>query len=53
MVRTLETQTQGNGDRIYTITLNPGLKYSDGSDITSKDYAFNFLLMTSPQIAEL
>ena len=53
VVRTLETQTQGNGDRVYTITLNPGLKYSDGSDITAKDYAFNFLLMTSPQIAEL
>ncbi|NLD02575.1 MAG: ABC transporter substrate-binding protein, partial [Clostridiales bacterium] len=28
-------------------------KYSDGSDITAKDYVFNFLLMTSPQIAEL
>lgn len=53
VVRSLETQTQGNGDRVYTITLNPGLKYSDGSDITAKDYAFNFLLMTSPQIAEL
>ena len=53
VVRTLETQTQGNGDRVYTITLNPGLKYSDGSDITAKDYVFNFLLMTSPQIAEL
>lgn len=53
VVRSLETQTQANGDRIYTITLNPGLKYSDGSDITSKDYVFNFLLMTSPQIAEL
>ena len=53
VVRSLETQTQGNGDRVYTITLNPGLKYSDGSDITAKDYVFNFLLMTSPQIAEL
>ena len=53
VVLSLETQTQGNGDRIYTITLNPGLKYSDGSDITAKDYVFNFLLMTSPQIAEL
>lgn len=53
VVLSLETQTQGNGDRVYTITLNPGLKYSDGSDITAKDYVFNFLLMTSPQIAEL
>lgn len=53
VVLSLETQTQGNGDRIYTITLNPDLKYSDGSDITAKDYVFNFLLMTSPQIAEL
>ena len=53
VVRSLETQTQANGDRVYTITLNTGLKYSDGSAITAKDYVFNFLLMTSPQIGEL
>ena len=53
VVRSLETATQANGDRVYTVTLNPGLKYSDGSDITAKDYVFNFLLMTSPQIAQL
>lgn len=53
VVRTLETTTADNGDRTYTVTLYDDLKYSDGSDITAKDYVFNFLLMSSPQIREL
>jgi len=53
VVRTLETTTAENGDRTYTVTLHADLKYSDGSDITAKDYVFNFLLMSSPQIREL
>ncbi len=53
VVRTLETTTADNGDRTYTVSLQAGLKYCDGSDITAKDYVFNFLLMSSPQIREL
>lgn len=53
VVRTLETTTSDNGDRTYTVSLRTDLKYCDGSDITAKDYVFNFLLMSSPQIREL
>ena len=53
VVKTLETSTADNGDRTYTISLQAGLKYCDGSKITAKDYVFNFLLMSSPQIREL
>ncbi len=53
VVRTLETSTADNGDRTYTVQLQPGLLYSDGSEITAKDYVFNFLLMSSPQIREI
>jgi peptide/nickel transport system substrate-binding protein len=53
VVRTLETTTADNGDRTYTVSLYGDLKYSDGSDITAKDYVFNFLLMSSPQIREI
>ncbi len=53
VVNALETTTAGGGDRTYTVTLNPGLRYSDGSPIGAKDYVFNFLLMSSPQIGEL
>jgi len=53
VVKMLETSTADNGDRTYTISLQAGLKYCDGSKITAKDYVFNFLLMSSPQIREL
>lgn len=53
VVRALETTTADNGDRTYTVSLHGDLKYSDGSEITAKDYVFNFLLMSSPQIQEL
>ncbi|MGI6687051.1 MAG: ABC transporter substrate-binding protein [Christensenellales bacterium] len=53
VVKSLETTTADNGDRTYTVTLHADLKYCDGSAITAKDYVFNFLLMSSPQIREL
>jgi ABC-type transport system substrate-binding protein len=53
VVRSLETTTAGNGDKTYTINLHNDLKYCDGSEINAKDYVFNFLLMSSPQIQEL
>ena len=37
----------------YTITLNKDLKWSDGSPITARDYAFSILLSASPLIEEL
>ncbi|NLE20504.1 MAG: ABC transporter substrate-binding protein [Clostridiales bacterium] len=53
VVRALETTTAVSGDRTYTVTLHEDLRYSDGSAITAKDFVFNFLLMSSPQIREL
>ena len=53
VVRTLETLTSASGDRTFTVALQPNLMFSDGSPITAKDYLFNFLLMSSPQIREL
>ncbi len=53
VIRDLNIKNAPAGDRIYTITLYPDLKYCDGSPVGAKDYVFNFLLMASPQMAEL
>ena len=53
VVRALEIAALANGDKTYTVTLQPDLYYSDGSKITAKDYLFSYLLMASPQIGEL
>ncbi len=42
-----------SGDRTYLITLYSDLKYSDGTPITARDYAFTLLMETSPVIREL
>ena len=36
----------------YMFTIAHDLKYSDGTPITAKDYAFSFLLLTSRQLEE-
>ncbi len=41
------------GDRSYLLTLYSDLKYSDGTPITARDYAFTFLMQISPVISEL
>ncbi len=41
------------GDRTYYLILEDGLCYSDGSVITSWDYAFSILLSMSPLIREI
>jgi oligopeptide transport system substrate-binding protein len=35
----------------YTFTLRDGLKYSDGSPVTTKDYAFGFSRLCDPNVA--
>ena len=42
-----------NGNRSYLMTLYNDLYYSDGTQITAKDYAFSLLLQCSPVIGEL
>ncbi len=47
------TVNTANGDHIFTFTLRDGLKYSDGSPITAKDYVFSALLQSSDELAGL
>ena len=42
-----------NGNRSYMMTLYSNLYYSDGTQITARDYAFSLLLQCSPVISEL
>ena len=48
-----EVTDDQNGNRVYELTLCDDLKYSDGSKITSRDYAFSLLLRLSPQLQEI
>lgn len=41
------------GNRVYVLTLNEALKYSDGTPITAADYAFSILLSTAPAVRTL
>ena len=48
------TVTQnGAGDRTYTFTIYNDLKYSDGTQITARDYAFSMLLTMAPEVKEI
>jgi len=43
-----------DGSRTWTITINEGLRWSDGTPITAADYAFSYLFWASPALtAEL
>lgn len=41
------------GDRTYTFTLNDGLAYSDGTEITAADYVFSVLLQSAEETAAI
>ena len=41
------------GDRTYLFTIYDNLTYSDGTPITSKDYAFSMLLTMAPEVREI
>ena len=42
-----------NGNRTYTVTINSDLFYSDGTPITTADYAFALLLSVAPEMKEI
>ncbi len=52
VVSSIRAEKTANGQK-YTIVLNDGLAYCDGTKITAWDYAFSFLLTTSPVWEEL
>jgi len=41
------------GNRTYNLALREDMVYSDGTPITAWDYAFSFLLLSSPEMAKL
>lgn len=49
----MQSQTDAAGNKTFTFTVNPNLKYSDGSALTAKDYVFSVLLQASPELREL
>ncbi len=50
IVKNMEATDNEDGTKTYTTTLNDGLVWSDGSPITAKDYVFELLLESSPEM---
>ena len=50
VVADLKSTDNEDGTKTYTITLNDGLLWSDGSAVTAKDYVFALLLESSPEM---
>lgn len=48
VVKSHETIENEDGTKTFKITINQGLKYSDGTEITAKDYIGLALVMASP-----
>lgn len=53
VVKAVETSLDDAGNKTYKFTLNSGMKWSDGSDITAKDYVFGILFAASPEWVEV
>ncbi|NLF28476.1 MAG: ABC transporter substrate-binding protein [Clostridiales bacterium] len=47
------TQQEGSADKTYTIEINSGLTYNDGTPISASDYVFSVLFQAAPEIFEL
>lgn len=50
VVKNYETTENEDGTKTYTVTINDGLVWSDGTPITAKDYVFEILLESSPEM---
>ena len=53
VVKSHEEVENADGTKTYTVTINDGLVWSDGTPITAKDYVFAVLLESSPEMASL
>lgn len=51
IVKDLATSVDDEGNKTYTFELQKGLKWSDGADVTAKDYLFGILFGASPEWA--
>ncbi len=52
IVQNLEITTDEDGNQIYTFTLNDGLLWNNGDQITAKDYVASIMWYSSPKWAE-
>ncbi|GAB6108610.1 ABC transporter substrate-binding protein [Fusibacter bizertensis] len=52
-VKSYEAVDNADGSKTYTWTINEGLKYSDGSPITAKDYVTSALLWSSKVLGDM
>lgn len=50
VVKSLEGVDNEDGSKTYTITINDNLVWNDGSAITAKDFVFEVLLDSSPEM---
>lgn len=53
VVKSHETVENEDGTKTYTVTINDGLVWSDGTPITAKDYVFALLLQSSPEMNQV
>lgn len=53
VVEGVDVMENRDGTGTFTIELKEGLSYNDGSPLTSKDYAFSLLLLTSPELQDI
>ena len=54
-IKKVDTKEEKVGDvtnKTYTFTLNDGLKFSDGSEVTADDYLFHIMIAASPEFKE-
>lgn len=53
LAQDIETTENSDGTKTFTMTINEGLVYNDGSAITAEDYVFSALLAASPEFGSL
>ncbi len=53
VTQSLDRTLDAEGNTVLTVTIKPGLQFSDGSPITAADYVFSIILESSPLIPKL
>ncbi|MBE5772879.1 MAG: ABC transporter substrate-binding protein [Clostridiales bacterium] len=52
-IANVEVKDDEAGNRTYEFSINPELKYNDGTPVTVQDYLFSVLMLSSPAMEEL
>lgn len=53
VISSVDVKPQADGSRTYTLQLQQGLTYNNGTPVTAQDYVFGLLLMASPQLRQV